>query len=234
MIVLALDTSTVNGSVALLEDDQPIAESLFRREQPAETLFRSIQALLASRNTAMKSVDLVVAGIGPGSFTGIRAGIAAAYGLAMPRSVPVKGVNSFDALALTVAPQIPPDCPQLCVIGDARREEIYYAIYDRAGTGVQACRIAAIEEIADEIHAPLWFVSPQIGRFADDLRACLGGFANVCPEPVFPGAAAVGRLGLKQYRADDRRGDEDLEPIYLREVQYRKSAQPATEHPTSK
>ncbi len=223
MITLALETSTVRGSVALLRDDRPIDEQVFQRAEPKENLFRSVEKLLEQHQVGIDQVDLVAVGVGPGSFTGIRAGLAAAQGLALPRSLPIKTANSFDALALTVAPRIPPDCPQLCVVGDARREEIYYAIYDRDGRPVRPCRIAPLEQVADEIHAPLWFVSAEIDRFADDLGACLGGFASVHPEPVFPSASAVGWLAQRRFRDDNRQGDTRLEPVYLREVQYRKN-----------
>src|SRR3989442_1199242 len=90
MLTLAIDTSTARGSVALLRDEQPVAEETFERDG----LFAALQRLNPSH------FDLIVVGTGPGSFTGIRAGIAAAKGLALPQGRPVKAVSSFDALAL--------------------------------------------------------------------------------------------------------------------------------------
>ena len=123
MITLAIDTSTARGAVAVLHDDRPIGEEHFGRDG----LFSALAKLNPGK------FDLVVVGAGPGSFTGIRAGIAAAKGLALPHRVTLKAVSSFDALALTVAPHMPRDCPQMCVLADARRDEVYYALYDRAG-----------------------------------------------------------------------------------------------------
>ena len=77
----------------------------------------------------------------------------------------MKGVSSFDALALTAMPKMPPDCPQMCVLGDARRGEVYYGLYDREGQRLKECRIATLEAIADEIHNPIWFVSPEMAEF---------------------------------------------------------------------
>lgn len=223
MITLALDTSTPRGAVALLRDDQPLAENIFRRDVPGEHLFGALPQLLAGQSIKPSEIELLAVGIGPGSFTGIRAGIAAVKGLALPQHRPIKAVSSLDAIALAALPQIPVDCPQLCVLGDARREEIYYAIYDRTGRRVRPCQIAPLEALMDEIHAPLWFVSSAIEEFADDLRASLGGFASICPEPVFPSAAALGWLARQRYRADGEQGDERIEPLYLREPQYKKS-----------
>ena len=223
MITLALDTSTARGAVALLRDDQPLGEIAFQREPHHVQLFAAIQQALAPQHLAASAIDLFAVGLGPGSFTGIRAGLAAVQGLALPHMRPIKGIPSFDALALAAAPRIPPDCPQLCVLGDARQQEVYYALYDREGRPTQPCRRAPLEAIADDIHDPLWFVSAEIDRFGPALRELFGGFAAVCPQPVFPSAAALGWLGRQRFQRDHDQGDAALEPLYLRETAYRKT-----------
>ena len=207
MITLAIDTSTSQGAVALLDDDRPVAEEHFGRDG----LFDAIARLPLDR------FDRLVVGVGPGSFTGIRAGIAAAKGLALPHAVPICAVSSFAALALTALPQLPGDCRQLFVIGDARRGEIYFARYDRTGQPVGECQIGTVESLAGELREPTWFVSAEIGRYADPLRP----LGVVCSQPVFPSAAVLGRLGQRPVHP------LPLEPIYLREVDYRQlPAQP--------
>ena len=224
MITLALDTSTARGAVALLRDDQPLGEIPFSREPRHDQLFAAIQQSLAEQKVAPSAIDLFVVGLGPGSFTGIRAGLAAIQGLALPYARPITGLPSYDAIALTAAPRIPPDCPQLCVLGDARQQEVYYALYDRAGRPTRPCRLAPFEAIADEIHDPLWFVSAEIDRFAPAVRELLGGFAVICPEPVYPSAAALGWLGQQQFHRAQQPDNATLEPLYLRETQYRKTS----------
>ena len=206
MITLAIDTSTARGAVASLRDDQPIAEETFERDG----LFHALQRLNPGH------FDLIVIGVGPGSFTGIRAGIAAAKGLALPGARPIKAVSSFDALALTALPDMPRDCQRMCVLCDARRDEIYFAVYERDGRRVGEVRIATFESIADEMHNPLWFVSAEIERFQTALKEVFGGFALVCERPVYPSAVALGWLGRK------RELNLPLEPIYLRETKYKK------------
>src|SRR2546425_7144466 len=206
MITLAIETSTARGAVAVLRDDHLIAELTFERGK----LFEALQKL------APGDVDLIVVGLGPGSFTGIRAGIAAAKGLALPRSVPIKAVCSFDAVALTALQKMPRDCQQMWVLCDARRDEVYSAFYDRDGRRVRDCQISALETLADELHDPIWFVSPEIARFGAALREQFGGFASVCDTPLYPSTAASGWLGARQFDSDGRRGDTKLEPIYLR------------------
>lgn len=221
MITLAIDTSTPRGAVALLRDDKPLAEEVFDRATPGRNLFDAATGLLSTNELTAKDLGLLAIGLGPGSFTGIRAGIAAAKGLALPGTLPTKGVSSFDALALTALQKMPRDCPQMCVLGDARREEIYYALYDREGRCVEDCQIGTLEAIADEIHNPIWFVSSEIERFKSDIATCFGGFASISDAPVYPSAAVLGWLAVQQFRAAGNRGDENPEPIYLRVPQYK-------------
>src|SRR5271155_4578766 len=165
MITLAIDTSTPRGAVALLRDDKPLAEGAFDRSTAGQNLFEAAAKLLAANQLVADDLGLLAVGLGPGSFTGIRVGIAAAKGLALPQKLPIKGASSFDALALTALPNMPRDCPQMCVLGDARRDEIYFAIYDSQGRRVKDCQIATLESVTDEIHHPIWFVSSEIERY---------------------------------------------------------------------
>ena len=221
MITLAIDTSTPHGAVALLRDDKPLAEGIFDRSEPGQNLFDTTAQLLSANQLCVDDLGLLAVGLGPGSFTGIRVGIASAKGLALPRRLPIKGASSFDALALTALPQMPRDCPQLCVLCDARRDEIYFALYDRQGRRVKDWQIATLEAVADEIHQPIWFVSSEIGRYKDDITALFGGFGSICETPVFPSAAALGWLAFHRFQDDGNRGDENPEPIYLRTAEYK-------------
>ncbi len=126
----------------------------------------------------------------------------------MPGGVPVLPACSFDAIALRALPTMPRDCPQMCVLADGRREEVYFAMYDRQGRRTGDCRLGSLEAI--ELHNPVWFVSAEIERYRDILRETFGGFASLCERPVFPSAALLRAENLP------------LEPIYLREPEYRK------------
>ncbi|MBM3861259.1 MAG: tRNA (adenosine(37)-N6)-threonylcarbamoyltransferase complex dimerization subunit type 1 TsaB [Verrucomicrobia bacterium] len=194
MITLALDTSTARGSVALLRDDETMAEQTFSRAGSGDGLFDAIAAVLGD-----VVPDLIAVGLGPGSFTGIRAGIAAARGLALPGRTPLKGVSSFDALALTALPQMPSGAPAMCVLADARRGEVYSALYGRDGKPLRECRVSAREQVGE---GTAWIVSAD----------------------VTPGASALGRLARAQFLADGGRGDERLDPVYLRATAYRRCA----------
>ena len=194
MITLALDTSTPRGSVALLRDNEILAEQTFARQKSVDGLFDAIAAVCSGFVP-----DLIAVGLGPGSFTGLRAGIAAARGLALPARTPIKGMSSFDALALTALPQMPSDAKVLCVLADARRGEVYSALYRRDGQPLRECRISTREQVAQE---PVWVLGTE----------------------VTPSAAVLGRLARARFLANGGRGDGRLEPIYLRTTEYRRCA----------
>jgi len=191
MITLALDTSTPRGSVALLRNDETLAEQTFARQRSGDGLFDAISAICSGFVP-----DLIAVGLGPGSFTGIRAGIAAARGLALPTQTPIKGVSSFDVLALTALPLMPADATALCVLADARRGEVYSALYGRDGRALRECRINSREQAVEG-----WLVGPE----------------------VTPSAVVLGRLAREKFFEDGPQGDARLEPIYLRAMQYRQS-----------
>jgi tRNA threonylcarbamoyladenosine biosynthesis protein TsaB len=94
MITLAIDTSTPRGAVALSREDKPLAEEAFDRSQAGQNLFDTAAKLLSENHLTVSDIGLLAVGLGPGSFTGIRAGIAAAKGLALPRKLPIKGAGS--------------------------------------------------------------------------------------------------------------------------------------------
>jgi tRNA threonylcarbamoyladenosine biosynthesis protein TsaB len=213
MITLGIDTSTARGAAAVLRDSQPVSEEKFGRDQ----LFAALEKLPAARRP-----DLIVVGTGPGSFTGIRAGIASAKGLALPAKLPLVGVSSFDALALTALPALPRDGSLMCVICDARRDEVYWAQYDDRGRRLGEIRLGPLEQIAHELRSPLWFVSAEIEKFTAQFPEIFGGFGAFSKTPVFPSAAALAWLGARKF-AEQQRSDETLEPIYLRPLEYKKS-----------
>jgi len=125
---LALETSTRRGSVALLEDGRLVTS--LEHEQPnahAELLLPLLERALAAAGWPRSSVDRLGVGVGPGSFTGLRVGIALAEGLSVGLDRPLIGVGSLMAMAvggLSERPHGP-----CCALLDARREELFAAVY---------------------------------------------------------------------------------------------------------
>jgi tRNA threonylcarbamoyladenosine biosynthesis protein TsaB len=113
MLILAFDTATDVATSALVDDGEVLGERVSR----AQTLLEDVDALLRQGGARPASVEALAVGIGPGSFTGVRVGLATARGLALALGIPVAGVSTLDALAA--------GAPGATPVVDARRREVF-------------------------------------------------------------------------------------------------------------
>lgn len=230
MLVLAFDTSTMIGAVGWIRAPQeaPVTRveasdesALPARPGHAETLMARIEATLASGGHRIEEVDLVVYGRGPGTFTGLRIGLATAKGLALARGVPLKGLSSLESLALSAGV----DGPVAPVI-DARRGEIFTAIYDV--TRVRG-RPAARPLTAERVIAPAGFGALVAEARADRPVRLAGDGAQRYREQLaahgelLPASASavsaywMAVIGLERFLESGGDDPAGLEPVYLRE-----------------
>jgi len=125
MKILALDTALDACSVAISDGDSILAFSHEERTRGhAETLLPTIKSLMKQSGLSFNELDMIAVSVGPGTFTGLRIGLAAARGLAIAAQIPCTGITTLTALAASVSPEIAKGRPILPVI-DARRKEIY-------------------------------------------------------------------------------------------------------------
>jgi tRNA threonylcarbamoyladenosine biosynthesis protein TsaB len=113
MLILAFDTATDVATSALVDDGEVLGERVSR----AQTLLEDVDALLRQGGATPRALDALAVGTGPGSFTGVRVGLATARGLALALGVPVAGVSTLDALAAGAPGAMP--------VIDARRREVF-------------------------------------------------------------------------------------------------------------
>jgi tRNA threonylcarbamoyladenosine biosynthesis protein TsaB len=113
MLILAFDTATEVATSALVADGEVLGERVSR----AATLMEDVDALLRQGGTRPNEIEALAVGVGPGSFTGVRIGLAVARGLALALDVPVAGVSTLDALAGGAPGAVP--------VVDARRREVF-------------------------------------------------------------------------------------------------------------
>ena len=136
-ITLALDTATNRTIMALLNGDQLIwSESHGGATEHTETLIK----LITEANKKVKNIDQVIVGMGPGPFTGLRAGIAFAQSFAFARGLPIFGVCSLDAIAAPINDQ------EFIVATDARRKELYWAHF-KSGKRISGPNVSSQAEL---------------------------------------------------------------------------------------
>ncbi len=213
---MALDSSTPRGSVALLQGRGLIGEIRLRSlETHSARLLRSIRFLLDSVGWELKEVDLVAAGIGPGSFTGIRIGVATALGLAQSLGIPFAGVSGLDALASQAAFLE----GSVAVVMDAQRSQLYYAEYVSSGGRM---RPAGKPELVYPHDLELRLQKRHLYILADHgLRSLeksvnpIRGWPRMIEANLFL-AENVGKLALSRRRSWKSGACLAAEPLYIR------------------
>jgi tRNA threonylcarbamoyladenosine biosynthesis protein TsaB len=218
MQILAIDTATWNCSVALVRDGVVVAERAERTtSNHAGTLPRLVAETLAAAESRLGCDDVVAVTIGPGSFTGLRIALSFAKGLAFSGGYRLVGVPTLDALAL-VAPPLP---GRLCAVLDARKREVYAALYERDGDRLMRLgepRAIGAEQLAHAIGGPCSFIGDAVETYGGIFRRILGEGAVLLPSATHaPSATMVARLAAARLRASSA-GDDvvALSPTYVR------------------
>ena len=216
MILLSFDTSAGTASTALLEDERVIGQSaLTDGNRHSEVLLPMAERLLEAGGLTADDVDLFCCTTGPGSFTGVRIGVATVKGLAFGRNVPCIGVSALEALAVTAAGTAGLICPVL----DARRNQVYHALFESDGTGIRRLGEDAVGDL-DELCGTLFKIGKPVCFCGDAARAAQDRFQGtgtvLFPETADTCAAGAARAALRLYREGVRTRDTDLRPVYLR------------------
>jgi len=208
--VLAIETSSPCGSVALLEDDHLVAEEDFGEgARHARALLPSADRVLDGRPEA---VGLVAVSAGPGSYTGLRVGLTLAKTFAIQTETPVVGVSSLDVIAANAA-----EPRRLGVVVDARLGQVYAALYDEDGKKVLGDIAASPEDVAARVAAGPLVIGAGLTRYGD-VFARAGG--DLGEEGLWrPRAAHAGRLGRARFEAEGGEDPHALLPRYLRRPQ---------------
>jgi tRNA threonylcarbamoyl adenosine modification protein YeaZ len=211
MRVLAIDTALAACSAAVLDTDHGIvaAESLVMERGHAEALMPLIARIMDQARTAFRELDRVVVTTGPGSFTGLRVGIAAARGIALAAAKPAVGLSTLSALA---APLMDADAtvPVIAAI-DARHDHVYLQVFGPGGRTLTPPRLASLREAVEAAAAA---PSSIVGSAAQAIAAVMardGIAAAAVEQRGAPDIAWVARMG-----AVVPEGQSPPKPLYLR------------------
>lgn len=219
MKILAIDSSAVAASAAVLEDDHLLGEFFINtRLTHSQTLMPMVRQVLDCTGVAIGEIDLFAVANGPGSFTGIRIGVACVKGMAMAGDKPCVGVSTLEAMAYNIA--LPGAA--VCAVMDARRGQVYNAVFHLRQEGFERLtpdRAISAEQLAQECKnypQPLFLVG-------DGAKLCYNtnGFAELSailpPQPsLYQRAYGVGQAAWHAYLQGQAVSAGELLPVYLR------------------
>jgi len=232
MRVLAIDSSGVTATVAVVEDTQTVAEyTINYKKTHSQTLLPMIDEVVKMTELDLNTIDAIAVAGGPGSFTGLRIGSATAKGLGFALNKPLIHVPTVDGLAYNVY-----GCENIiCPIMDARRNQVYTGIYTfskKAGTKegsnlvepvfqvIKMQMAVSIEELAERLNRyrrPVVFLGDGVPVYENILAEKLTVPYSFAPAYMNrQRAAVVGTLGIQYYKAGKFETAEEHRPDYLR------------------
>lgn len=232
MRVLAIDSSGLTATVAVVEDTQTVAEyTINYKKTHSQTLLPMIDEVVKMTELDLNTIDAIAVAGGPGSFTGLRIGSATAKGLGFALNKPLIHVPTVDGLAYNVY-----GCEDIiCPIMDARRNQVYTGIYTfskKAGTKegsnlvepvfqvIKMQMAVSIEELAERLNRyrrPVVFLGDGVPVYENILAEKLTVPYSFAPAYMNrQRAAVVGTLGIQYYKAGKFETAEEHRPDYLR------------------
>lgn len=216
MYCLGIDTSSAVGTVAISRDGAPVCRLTISADMThSRTILETMGKVTAEAHISMQDIGIVAVGVGPGSYTGVRVGIAFAKGIAFGLKIPVVGVCSFESMLFTRKEFD----GAICTLVDAKMGGTYWAAYRVEGAEIITIKtpmVSRTEEIQFECGSKTLFLSPEIEKFMEALGAKFSPRTAVEFKEAFPDAAYAAVLGEKRLLEKGRHPEIKLEPYYLR------------------
>lgn len=211
-IVLALETATKACSVAVLTPSVGAGRSVLADRRHAETLMPMILATLADASLRFADLDVLAVGIGPGAFTSLRVGLAAAHGMALATGLPCLGVSSFDAVALRLREA---GRARLAAL-DSRRSELFVQAFDEdSDRPLTPPLVLHADRVAAHLPPRSWVVGGDAAATVASALLAAGVDARVADDAASPDADAVANLAQRRWCAGERPAGPP-QPLYLR------------------
>ena len=219
MLILAFETSAKAASVALYDGEKLLGESYQNTGLThSQTLMVMAEDLLKAASRTARDVTHVAVAAGPGSFTGVRIGVAAAKGLAWGLQKPCHGVSTLESMALGLGQ----DSGYICACMDARRSQVYNAIFLADGAALQRVsedRAISLEELKQEfshIDGPIYLVGDGASLTYRTLASEIPDLRLPPEHRMHQRATGVAIAAAQQIRAGVTGDGASLEPNYLR------------------
>lgn len=218
MKILAVDTSATPVSVALTDSGRLLGEFYLNvKTTHSQTLMPLVEGLLKTTGTAIKDIDIFAVNVGPGSFTGVRIGVASVKGLTMPLNKPCAAVSTLESMANCM----PYESGIVCAVMDARCEQVYNALFEMKGGMVERLtpdRALSIEELKQELKKYCDKIY-LVGDGAEICKKAFDGMENIvlAPENIrFQHAYGTAKTAERMSWKNQLCTSDELMPIYLR------------------
>ncbi len=222
MTLLAIETSGFTGGVAIISDHQARGELIIGSKSTySRRLLKSIMFLMEEAECSWEDVTEVAVSLGPGSFTGLRIGLATAKGICLSTGATLFGVPTLDVIAQNglLSP-----APVICPLMDARKGQLYAALYRNKGKGilerVSDYLVVKPQELHEHLpsHESVLFLGPGLLSYRQSISGILGERALFAPEPFwYPRPLFCGLLALSRREQGVPPDDPiSLIPLYLR------------------
>lgn len=218
MIVLGLDTSTSIAGIGLVSSNGTLAELNINLETAhSERLLSNIDYLLNLSDLSLGDLTGLSISIGPGSFTGLRIGLATVKGLAYASNKPIVAVSTLDAIAEQFWCAW---CPVAAVL-DAKKGQLYVAVYQARRDGMKRIMpysVLAPEELPGIVNVKTLFVGPGISTFKKEISKALKEKALFLPQDFcYIRGDSVARIGMEKLADGEVEDADELEPFYVRD-----------------
>jgi tRNA threonylcarbamoyladenosine biosynthesis protein TsaB len=229
MLVLGIETSARQGGVAIVGENGVLCETVLNVEVThSERLLPAVDRALDEARITLEDLGGIAVSIGPGSFTGLRIGLSTAKGLAYATGLPLVGVPTLEAMAWA----LPAARWQVCPVLDARKQEVYAALFRHEPQGLRRVTEDAAmspEDLCRLIRNPTLFLGDGADAYGALFRERMGE-KMLLPPLASRGArpACVAELGRRRLLRGDRDAPDALVPRYLRpsEAELRRRREP--------
>lgn len=222
MKILGIDTSTLAASVAVLEDDKLICEyTVNTKNTHSQKLMPMIENMLNLSNIDISEIDAIAICVGPGSFTGLRIGMATAKAMAHVNNIPIIGVNSLELLGTNMDL-----CnKKICAILDAQRNQVYtgkYILEDSKLKDLEEITIVPIDSLLEAIEndTEQWVILGEaVYKYKEKIES-ISNLTIACPGNNITRASSLCNLAKYKYlKNKDVHNCYDINPMYIRKSQ---------------
>ncbi|MBU4479372.1 MAG: tRNA (adenosine(37)-N6)-threonylcarbamoyltransferase complex dimerization subunit type 1 TsaB [Candidatus Omnitrophica bacterium] len=217
MYCLAVDTTTNYLCVVIARDGEVVCEyNRLKERAHSKYLIPVVEKVLLRCGLSIADMDYFTAGIGPGSFTGLRIGIAAVKAMAMAYDKPVVGYSSLELLALQSNVRDGLVCPVI----DAKRQQVYSAVYEfdkRKGLRRKGkYLLVPIDDLLKKLRGRILFIGDAVALYRENICRNKSIIAEFAPKKLwYPAPQAVARLCGMLYEKNDIKTADTITPLYM-------------------